>query len=100
MPIRIANVKCADCGGEVTGFVVPDKVWRALGLTRQWVCLKCVAYRVNPTICVENLSQEIDRQRTRFNLQDINRYRGTPLPFTQVLIAEPGREGLILTYER
>ena len=88
--ITITDVRCADCGGEVTLFAVPDKVWKGLGLSDEWVCETCVARRVNPNIGVEELSAEIYKQRRRFNLKNRNRYCGAMMPYTAVVHANPG----------
>jgi hypothetical protein len=46
--ILISDRTCVDCGGPVTLFGVPDKVWKALGFDKEYACLACVAHRLNP----------------------------------------------------
>jgi hypothetical protein len=91
--ILISDVTCNDCGGPVTLFLIPDKVWTGLGLTTEWVCLTCVARRLNPNITADDLSEEIYKQRRRFKLKRINRYKGIRMETTAVVIGRPG-EGL------
>ena len=53
----------------MTLFLIPDKVWAGLGLTTEWLCLSCVAHRLNPAITVDELSAEIHKQSARFHLK-------------------------------
>jgi hypothetical protein len=81
----VLRLRCA-----VTLFLIPDKVWRGLELTTEWVCLACVARRLNPAITAEELSEEMYKQRRRFRLKRINRYFGARLESCAVAIATPG----------
>ena len=44
--IIVSDVVCSDCGGAVTLFSVPDKVWSFLGLGKEFMCMACVAVRI------------------------------------------------------
>jgi hypothetical protein len=92
MSLTITDVPCIDCGGEVTAYMVPDKVWKGLGLASQdgWICLKCLAHRLNPDISVEEICDEIVRQQHRFNLKNVNRYQGVKVPCMVLVVPEPG----------
>jgi hypothetical protein len=75
--ITISDKPCVDCGGTVTLFLIPDKVWDGLGYAlRDFACLACVARRLNPKINPSELGEEIYRQRRRFRLKKVNRYGG------------------------
>jgi hypothetical protein len=75
-PIFISDAKCHDCSGSVTLFAVPDKVWCGLGLTTEWVCMGCIAKRLNPTITADGLDSELKKQRHHFNLKKFNKFCG------------------------
>jgi hypothetical protein len=92
--LLVTGVSCSDCGGPVTAFVLPDKVWRDLGL-QGWICLRSVLSRLNPAIAavedanlVKVIHQEIYRQRRRFKLKRINKYLGNRMEFVGLAIAE------------
>jgi hypothetical protein len=91
-PIIISDAKCHDCSGPVTVFAVPDKVWRGLGLTTEWVCMGCVARRINPNATAEQLRSEIKKHQKRFRLKRFNTFCGeknlTPNLFLFELSAE------------
>jgi hypothetical protein len=76
--IRVSDRRCVDCGGSVTLFLVPDKVWDGLGFKPgDFGCIKCVARRLNPQRPPTNrnqLAKEILRQRRRFKLESHNTY--------------------------
>ena len=85
--ITVSDAACCDCGGAVTLFCIPDKVWCGLGLTTEWLCLSCVARRLNPAITADELGGEMYRQRRRFRLKRINRYLGVRRESCAVAIA-------------
>jgi hypothetical protein len=91
--IIVSDVACSKCGGPVTMFTVPDKVWRGLGFAKEWVCLFCVARLLNPEILnptAEGLSKEIYRQRAKFELEKINDYCGEPGLGAGLMVLVPG----------
>ena len=87
-PVTVSDRPCCDCGGVVTLFGVPDKVWQGLGLTTEYICLHCLAKRLNPDITADAIGDEIGdaigdemyRQRRRFKLTKTNRYLGVRMP--------------------
>jgi hypothetical protein len=98
--VTITDVTCCDCSGVVTLFAIPDKVWSGLGLTTEWICLACVARRLNPHCtageldvtpdefaCVINnfINSEIRRHKREFKLKNINKYCGTKRNSTGVV---------------
>lgn len=88
--VRITDRTCVDCGGPVTLFLVPDKVWDQLGYeVDAFACLACVGRRLNPhlkTFDAESISVEMYRRRKRFKLKTINRYGGVELPLCSVVV--------------
>jgi hypothetical protein len=74
--ILISDVKCHDCNGPVTLFGIPDKVWKALGLKKKWVCMDCVAKRINPKATAKQLNNEIQKRKKRFKLEQFNKVCG------------------------
>jgi hypothetical protein len=91
-PVIISDVKCHDCAGPVTLFAVPDKVWCGLGLTTEWVCMGCIAKRLNPTINADGLVGELKKQRRRFNLKTFNKFCGEKnTQTTKLLLIGEGR---------
>ena len=94
-PILISDAKCHDCSGPVTLFAVPDKVWRGLGLTTEWICMGCIARRINPTISAEQLDVELKKHRRRFNLKKFNKFCGEVLrvPNVMLMVGEAGADG-------
>jgi hypothetical protein len=87
-PILISDVKCHDCNGPVTVFGVPDKVWAALGLSTEWVCMGCVARRINPNATAEQLSNEIQQRRKHFNLRRFNKFCGAKVSTPNLFLFE------------
>src|ERR1700722_716644 len=83
--IIITDRKCTACRGPVTAFMIPDLVWDALGFfLDDWACLSCVANRWSPKkppSTIDQLNQEIIRQRRRFKLKEVNLYdQRIPIP--------------------
>jgi hypothetical protein len=74
--ILISDVKCHDCNGPVTVFGVPDKVWKGLGLKKEWLCMGCVARRIHSNATAEQLEKLIKNHRKRFNLGQFNKFCG------------------------
>jgi hypothetical protein len=77
----MATLKCWCCGEpgvELSGFMVPDKVWDALFPLDVHVCASCFATKLNPDNPPdrEHLEEEIRRQRKRFNLRAVNKWLG------------------------
>lgn len=98
--VTITDVTCCDCKGAVTAFLIPDKVWLALGLSKEWICLFCLARRLNPHLTANELNltpdefssvvasvidEEISRQKRKFRLKAINRYGGEKVSSMQVV---------------
>jgi hypothetical protein len=75
-PIIVSDAQCYDCNGSITVFGVPDKVWSALGLTTEWLCMGCVAKRINPSATANQLESEIRKHRKTFNLRRFNKICG------------------------
>lgn len=95
-PIIISDARCCDCGGGCTLFLVPDRVWRGLGLPKEaFICKTCFAHRLNPSITAEDISSEIVKQRRRFNLKwQRNSYGGVKHPFMVLLDFYPGEKSM------
>lgn len=93
--ILVTDRRCLDCGGPVTIFLIPDKVWDGLGYAlADYACLACVSRRLNPQYPdPENVTAEIYRQRRRFKLKSVNRYDGLRIRRHKVVIAD-GEDGL------
>jgi hypothetical protein len=93
--ILVSDANCHDCKGPVTLFGIPDKVWKGLGLTTEWVCISCVMHRLNPAFSsaatAYDLSKEIHRQRKRFKLKAINRICGQRAP-AYAVVMQPENE--------
>jgi hypothetical protein len=106
--IRIVDRTCVDCGGEVTLYMVPDKVWDGLGFQLQdYACLDCFARRLNPEnppTDLDQLPDEIIRQYRRFKLKAINTYDDNlrlPLDRAALGVSTPGEESVrMVTAER
>lgn len=93
MPITITDKPCLDCGGEVTVYMVPDKVWEAIGLESDsgWLCLRCLAHRLSPDLKVDEIGKELHRQRRRFKLsRHRNRYQGLWMSHYTLITASAG----------
>jgi hypothetical protein len=95
--IVISDAICHDCNGAVTLFGIPDKVWKGLGFTTEWVCISCVMHRLNPAFSsaatADDLSEEIHRQRSRFKLKRINRICGQRAPVYVVVLHTEDESG-------
>lgn len=78
--IRVADVLCVDCGGEVFTYLVPDRVWYGLNFKKaDYACLACFGKRLNarkPATTADEVANEIRRQRSRFGLVEANECRG------------------------
>jgi hypothetical protein len=94
--ILVSDAACKRCGGPVELFLVPDKVWKALGLDG-WVCPSCVASALKPGLGARDLGQEIRAQRKRFELKRFNWYCGAHLEHTGVIIARDAGVGPAMT---
>jgi len=95
LSILVSDANCHDCKGHVTLFGIPDKVWKGLGLTTEWLCISCILRRLNPAFTSEatddDLSEEIYRQRKRFKLKRIDLIFGQPVPF-YLIVLQPENE--------
>lgn len=78
--IRLTDVPCVDCGGEVFTYLVPDCIWSGLGFKApDYACLACFAKRLNPKKSIataDAVADEIRHQRDRFGLGHVNDCRG------------------------
>src|SRR5579863_6709009 len=48
VPIIWAEPRCGDCGGPCEWVNVPNRVWSSLGLSKEFMCVKCISHRIDP----------------------------------------------------
>jgi len=106
--ITVIDSKCCDCSGACTLYLVPDKMWKALGLDKEWICVSCLVRRLEPTISAEEIAacdyeevltllrNFIYSRRRKFKLKRINRFKRARVECSTLVRAVPG-EGLTNT---
>src|SRR6266404_1930840 len=75
LPAQWAD-SCDGCGGVCEWINVPNKVWTALGLDKEFLCVKCMSRLIDPCLTgtIQELAHAILSRKTKFNLQKTNEF--------------------------
>lgn len=73
---------CDRCGGTCEWVNVPNKVWEQLGLSKEFICVRCMSELIDPSLSgtTEDLAQAILSRRQKFNLKEKNEFFESTLP--------------------